>query len=172
MIREYDVSYAVKEFLLRRGWFLVAFNPPGSQGTLTIPNPKKDSNYRGQTGSESPDIIAYKKNILLVVESKPVFNLNDTKKLLNLLKDKDRLDLLIRISKKVCCTHRIAWGNHPTILVGKAHGEPNNLMDDIQTFIVKTKEGWDPNFIDPSRDPFSFMDIVLYPSDKKLQSII
>ena len=49
---EYDVAYAVKEWLLEHDWSILAFNPPGAQGTFSIPNPAKDSKNKGQTGTD------------------------------------------------------------------------------------------------------------------------
>ena len=74
-IREYAITYAVKNYLLSKNWDVIAYNPPGSQGTFTIPNPSKDGGFRGQTGSESPDIIAIKSGLVMVVECKTTFTI-------------------------------------------------------------------------------------------------
>ena len=58
---EYDVAYATKEWLIKNGWTIIAFDPPGAQGTFSIPNPsKKKEGEKGQTGTTAPDIIAVK----------------------------------------------------------------------------------------------------------------
>jgi len=90
-IKEYAITYAVKDYLLSLNWDVIAYNPPGSQGTFTIPNPSKDGSYRGQTGSESPDVIAVKKNVVLVVECKPSFDLDDAQKLKRLSDDPKKM---------------------------------------------------------------------------------
>ena len=41
--REYAITYGVKDLLLSRNWDVIAYNPPGSQGTFTIPNPAKEN---------------------------------------------------------------------------------------------------------------------------------
>jgi hypothetical protein len=107
-ITEYQVSYAVKEWLLEHKWDVIAYNPPGSQGTFTIPNPSKDSSYRGQTGSESPDIVAVNGNNILVVEAKPKVNVNDANKLKALSENNPKLEIFQELILKVCKANQIA----------------------------------------------------------------
>ena len=38
---EYDVAYATKEWLITHKWKIIAFDPPGAQGTFSIPDPVK-----------------------------------------------------------------------------------------------------------------------------------
>lgn len=104
MLSEYDISFAVKEYLLVHGYRLVAWNPPGAQGTFTIPNPAKDPLYRGQVGSESPDLIAYNGREFLLVEAKDNINKSykDIEKLDRLLADRQRRQLLFDI-----CEHQM-----------------------------------------------------------------
>jgi hypothetical protein len=106
-IREYAITYAVKNFLLSKNWDVIAYNPPGSQGTFTIPNPSKDGGYRGQTGSESPDIIAIKNGLVLIVECKTTFNLDDSKKLNNLSADSKKMEILEILIGRVCKANAI-----------------------------------------------------------------
>ena len=106
-ITEYQVSYAVKEWLLEHKWDVIAYNPPGSQGTFTIPNPSKDASYRGQTGSESPDIVAVNGDNVLVVEAKPKVNLNDANKLKSLSGNDPKLDIFRELIIKVCNANQI-----------------------------------------------------------------
>ena len=101
-IREYAITYAVKNYLLSKNWDVIAYNPPGSQGTFTIPNPSKDGGYRGQTGSESPDIIAIKKGLVMIVECKTTFNLDDSAKLNNLFTDNKKMEILEILITRVC----------------------------------------------------------------------
>lgn len=100
-LTEYDISFAVKEFLLKRGYTIVTWNPPGSQGTFTIPNPAKDPLYRGQVGSESPDIIAYQGTTMLLVEAKDSISKSfaDIEKISRLLADHQRRALLLNICR-------------------------------------------------------------------------
>lgn len=94
---EYDVSYAIKQWLLLHGWNIIAFNPPRSQGTFSLPNPSKNPAYKGQTDTTCPDIIAIKENYLLIVECKDT-NLakikSDVEKLRNFLINTERVDCL------------------------------------------------------------------------------
>lgn len=106
-IREYAITYAVKNYLLSKKWDVIAYNPPGSQGTFTIPNPKKDGGYKGQTGSESPDIVAIKNSIVMVVECKSSFNLDDSAKLNNLSTDKQKIEILELLINRVCKANSI-----------------------------------------------------------------
>jgi hypothetical protein len=101
-IREYAITYAVKNYLLSKNWDVIAYNPPGSQGTFTIPNPSKDGGYRGGTGSESPDIIAIKNGLVIVVECKTTFNVDDSLKLNNLFTDKRKMEILEILISRVC----------------------------------------------------------------------
>jgi hypothetical protein len=101
-IREYAITYAVKNYLLSKNWDVIAYNPPGSQGTFTIPNPGKDGGFRGQIGSESPDVIAIKNGLVMVVECKTNFNLDDSVKLKNLFSDKRKMEILEILINRVC----------------------------------------------------------------------
>ena len=99
MITEYDVSFAVKEFLLSHDYTIITWNPPGSQGTFTIPNPSKDPLYKGQVGSESPDIIAFNNEEIVLVEAKDAINksFSDITKMERMLEDLQRRALLFNI---------------------------------------------------------------------------
>lgn len=107
-ITEYQVSYAVKEWLLEKKWDVIAYNPPGSQGTFTIPNPNKDGTYRGQTGSESPDIVAVSGGNVLVVEAKPKANVSDSEKLKALSENEPKLEIFTELIRKVCKANQIS----------------------------------------------------------------
>lgn len=107
-IREYAVTYGVKSLLLNLNWDVIAYNPPGSQGTFTIPNPSKDGGYRGQTGSESPDVIAIKHGVVLIVECKSSFNAEDSKKLDRLSKNSQKMEILGTLIQRVCKANGIS----------------------------------------------------------------
>ena len=106
-VREYSITYAAKNLLLDKKWDVIAYNPPGSQGTFTIPNPSKDGGYRGQTGSESPDIIAVKKNLVLIVECKPGFDASDAEKLTRLSSNIEKMEILTTLIRRVCKANSI-----------------------------------------------------------------
>jgi len=163
MIQEYDVVYAVKEYLLMEGWNVIAFNPPGCQGTFTIPNPAKDAEYRGQTGSISPDILAVKNQILFIIECKPSYNKKDAEKLLDLIKNKPKIGLLLRIVENVCKANEIIFNKQNVeIKLGKAHGGTPNLRPDMDTFIVTTIGDWDPSHINPKINPYDSMKVIFH----------
>lgn len=107
-IREYAITYGVKNLLLNLKWDVIAYNPPGSQGTFTIPNPNKDGGYRGQTGSESPDVIAIKRDVVLIVECKSNFNTEDSKKLERLSKNSEKMEILGTLIQRVCNANGIS----------------------------------------------------------------
>lgn len=157
-LSEYDVCYATKEYLYKNGYLIVTWNPPGSQGTFTIPNPAKDPTYRGQTGSESPDLIAIKGNELLFVEAKDDCkkSLEDIEKLKNLLANPKRKDLLFKICQYQMSAlgHDIDFNNlNPRYAVAVPYEA--NWMDtytecrNITVYTVKSKiNNWDNKVID------------------------
>ncbi len=107
-LTEYDICYATKEYLKKIGYIIVTWNPPGSQGTFTIPNPTKDPTYKGQTGSESPDLIAINDKEILFVEAKDNINssYDDVVKLKKMLANPKRKELLFTI----CHNQMLALG--------------------------------------------------------------
>lgn len=170
-MREYDVTYIAKEFLSRKGWKIIAYNPPGSQGTFTITNPQKDHTYKGQTGSLSPDIVAFKiikdKNILYIVESKPTYNEDDVKKMINMFRDKERvkifLDLIIGYTKANGINFDKNMGTK--IRFAKAHGGDINPVPNIDTIHIHAiNEKWDPENINPKEDIYSNFSVVFIPA--------
>jgi len=170
---EYDVTFAVKEWLLAHGWDVIAFNPPGSQGTFTIPDPAKDPNYRGQTGSESPDIIAVKNsNNILIVESKPQYERSDVIKLLGLARNKARIDLMLELLEKVCSANSVSFKRPVRIFLAKAHGGKERPRKGMQTFIVSTDVNWDPDQIDPASDPYLSMSVEFFGETSSIQKLV
>lgn len=135
-LTEYQVTYATKEYLLSKGWDVIAYNPPGSQGTFTIPNPSKDSGFRGQTGSESPDIIAVHGEIILIVEAKPRVNLEDVNKLLSLKRNLEKLDILQVLVRKVCEANGIDLPNSVKLLWATATGDAETNNDWLGHFRI------------------------------------
>lgn len=101
-LTEYDISFAVKEYLYNKNYTIITWNPPGSQGTFTIPNPEKDPTYKGQKGSESPDLIAFNSKEMVFIEAKDSIkkSYDDIEKLKKLLSNNKRKELLFTICKK------------------------------------------------------------------------
>ena len=167
MTREYEVTYITKEYLTNLGWKIAAYNPPGSQGTFTIPNPEKKPNFRGQTGSVSPDIVAIKKveniQLILVVECKPYYNYSDVKKLKILFKNNPRKKLFIKILQKQCIANKISFDlkQKYKIILAKAHfGEEHNFRD-LVTFVIKQKnEDWNPEIFNAREDIIGYFDVI------------
>ena len=166
MAREYEITYITKEYLMKKGWTIIAYNPPGSQGTFTIPNPDKDPNYRGQTGSESPDIVAIKekenKYYILIVESKPYYNEQDVKKMKKLFSSEKRKELFLKIIYKQCLANEIKFDleKESRIIFAKAHGGEENLEDDMITFLIECKnEKWNPENFNAREDIFEYFDV-------------
>ena len=191
---EYDVSFAVKEWLLDHEWSIIAFNPPGAQGTFSIPNPSKDPKYKGQTGTESPDIIAVKEHHALIVECKPYLKqqiLGDVDKILKLVMNKERMEILHDLIVGMCKANEIELNTdfHTIIAVGyggeliltEIKDRTQNIkkilnsMDDsqIQTFhieITDKNRGFD--VMVGSEDPISTINATLYPTDCDIKEIL
>jgi hypothetical protein len=161
-IREYVVTYITKEYLQRNGWTIIAYNPPGSQGTFTIPDPSKDGNYKGQTGSLSPDIIALKKTqkkyIFLIVEAKPDYNKDDISKMKNMFKDERRKKVFFQIITGYTKANDIPFDDslESEIHFIKAHGGTIGPEDTIGTILIsQIDSNFDPKIIDPKQDIYS-----------------
>ena len=106
-LTEGHIHIAVRRFLKRNGWQLIAGEYPGGSDdelyALCIVDPEVacDSSpdpRRHSKGEIIPDIIAYKDGVLLIVEAKPKYNIYDKEKLLSLLTIRYH-DLIIAIAK-------------------------------------------------------------------------
>jgi hypothetical protein len=166
MNREYEVTYIAKEHLSRNEWKIVAFNPPGAQGTFTIPNPQKDPTYRGQTGSESPDIVALKlikdAYFILIVEAKPKYNASDVEKMKNMFKSSERREVFLDIVHKQCLANNIDFNNSKkvNIVFAKAHYGSENLRGDLITFRIALKNvSWNPENFRADEEIYSYFKI-------------
>ena len=156
-VKEYAITYGVKGLLLSKKWDVIAYNPPGSQGTFTIPNPSKDGGYRGQTGSESPDVIAIKEDIVLIVECKSNFNLEDSQKLQRLSKNSEKMEILGTLIRRVCDANGIALPRTLRYVFalayqGKKHNLPNlgfisvDVRDDFDITNLSAKSSYENMF--------------------------
>ncbi len=142
-VKEYAITYGVKNFLLSKNWDVIAYNPPGSQGTFTIPNPSKDGGYRGQTGSESPDVLAIKSNVVLVVECKPSFNLDDAEKMQRLSKDSKKMEILDILIRRVCAANEIQLGEDLLYIYALAFQGQRNQEKELGFINVVVSESFD-----------------------------
>lgn len=155
-LTEYEVSFIAKEFLLTQGFKIITFNPPGAQGSFTIPNPQKDNSYTGQTGSITPDIIAIKnirgKSFIPIIESKPKFNQDDINKMINLIKDRERMEILNNLLDSVCKVNKFKIFEERKFSIIKAHGGLENTMPHIKTIYVKKLNNFDIDYFDANTD--------------------
>ena len=101
-VREDVIHFSIRQFLRRAGWQLVAGQyPNGSDDELpplNIVDPvlacdSSPDHRRHSKNKLVPDLVAYKQNIMLIIEAKPSYSLEDEKKLESLLADR-RNDLL------------------------------------------------------------------------------
>lgn len=75
------IAHAGRDFLLRQGYIIKSFSPPGSHGGISLRN-----GYRGK-GAITPDIIAQKGDVVFLVEAKSTFDPGDVEKLNNITED-------------------------------------------------------------------------------------
>tara|TARA_B100002019_G_C21191525_1_gene559092 strand:- start:565 stop:1071 length:507 start_codon:yes stop_codon:yes gene_type:complete len=155
-LTEYEVSFIAKEFLLYKGFNIITFNPPGAQGSFTIPNPQKDSSYTGQTGSITPDIIAIKnegdESLIKIIESKPKFNQDDIDKMINLINDRERMEILNNLLNSVCKVNKFQIFKKRKFSIIKAHGGLENRMRNVRTIYIKKLNNFDVNDFDANTD--------------------
>jgi len=96
-ITESFVHVAMREYLKREKWLLIAGEyPNGSDDELNVlsisdPDLARDNSpdpRRHSTGEIIPDLIAYKNNVVIIVEAKPNYSYDDKEKLINLIVNK------------------------------------------------------------------------------------
>lgn len=167
-VTEYCVSFAVKEWLIENKWDILAFNPPGSQGTFTIPNPSKMVGYRGQSGSNSPDIVAiYHGEKLLMIESKPAYVASDVSKLVNFKSNLSRMSILMRLIEGVANANDIEFHNDAiqggSMMIAIAIGSTTPRLIHIPIFeVFKIDNMWDHEYINAKTDPYEFFRVKYY----------
>ncbi len=191
---EYDVVFGIKEWLLEHDWAIVGFNPPGAQGTFSIPNPSKDPRYKGQAGTESPDLIAVKRNHVLIVECKDIGKsriMKDVEKIYKLVLNKKRMDLLDRLVRNMCLANNINIADdfHKIIAIGYGGKliltEVTERSDDVKTRLGANDKRQIQTFYieitDPHRnirsmradaDPTESINLMLYPTDCDIKEIL
>ena len=175
---EYDVAYATKEWLIKNGWTIIAFDPPGAQGTFSIPDPsKKKEDEKGQTGTTAPDIIAVKDDQILIVECKGSGEakiLSDAEKLKNFLHDDARIEVFKQIMEAACKANGVTLKfDKSNIILGKAHGGDDLLEDtEIETFHVKIEGTWDATNIDAKADLSETIKVTYHPTSDERKKIL
>lgn len=105
-INESFVHVAMREYLKKKGWLLIAGEyPNGSDDELNVlsisdPSVARDNSpdpRRHSIGEIIPDLVAYKSGCILIIEAKPLYSYEDKEKLNDLLCNaKDRLVLSLR----------------------------------------------------------------------------
>jgi hypothetical protein len=73
-MEECEVTLALQDFLLSRGWQILSIHFPGAQGGFSI-------SINGKSRGWVPDLIAMKNKALIVVECKPKYSSADVNKL-------------------------------------------------------------------------------------------
>lgn len=191
---EYDVAFAVKEWLLGHGWSVVAFNPPGHWGTFSIPFPSRDPRGRGRAATRAPDIIAVKGDCLLLAECRGHGRsrvLSDVERLSGLISNKDRMRLLYRMLQKVCAANDVQFPAGPRPLAAVCYGgspmaaearkkyaESPGLpqgaaSDGLQNFFVEvTDPARNTASMDASVDPLDGIKTTLYSAGPGIEGIL
>lgn len=95
-INESFVHVAMREFLKSEGWLLIAGEyPNGSDDELNVlsisdPMVARDNSpdpRRHSSGEIIPDLVAYKNDVIIIIEAKTCYSYDDKEKLINLLKN-------------------------------------------------------------------------------------
>lgn len=116
-MNESYVHVAMRQFLKREGWTLVAGEYPGGSDdelyVLSIMDPgvARDNSpdpRRHSEGEIIPDLFAYKDGKMLVIEAKPKYSVADREKLKMLFLTKK--DFMIAAIRKFCGEHSILKG--------------------------------------------------------------
>lgn len=132
---EGKIYYYLKQFLLDKGWKLLAGEPPdGSNNVCRIEIRDKDKVGIGSKGSYKIDLIFLHKKTLFLIELKPQYNQGDINKLNEITTR--RLDDLFNALKERCS---LSKENIKQIVKCVGIGSLNNhfLPIDFLGFVVK-----------------------------------
>ena len=108
------VHIAMRKYLKKEGWTLVAGEYPGGSDdelfVLSIMDPTvaKDNSpdpRRHSEGEIIPDLFAYKNGLMLVIEAKPKYDVGDREKLKDLFINK--IGLMQKALRKFCGDHHL-----------------------------------------------------------------
>lgn len=95
MLSETSVYLKVKRHLKNNGWSLLAGQPPSGTDHLPVIEIKDEvESGNGSKGSFKPDLVAWKNDVLVFIELKPIFNAPDQVKVENVLKSTARISAL------------------------------------------------------------------------------
>ena len=94
-LSETTVYLKVKKHLKTSGWSVLAGQPPSGTDHLPVIEIKDDlKSGNGSKGSFKPDLVAWKDDILVFIELKPIFNPIDQAKVENVLNSPSRIHAL------------------------------------------------------------------------------
>lgn len=94
-MEEDEIYIATKIFLAKKGWSMLAGQPPNGCNHLPVVEIKLPGRQGiGSRGAYKPDLIAAKQNVFLLIECKPAYNQGDADKLNTILESTDRIDAL------------------------------------------------------------------------------
>lgn len=114
-LREDVIHYSVREFLRMSGWKLIAGQyPDGTDDELSplnvvdpaLARDESPDHRRHSKNKLVPDLVACQKNVMVVVEMKPLYSPGDEVKLLALLGE--RLEDFIGALRRLIAVRRIA----------------------------------------------------------------
>jgi hypothetical protein len=136
-MNEGEVYFYLKQFLLDKGWGILAGEPPdGSDDLPRVEIRNRNKVGIGSKGSYKIDLIGFKDNVLLLIELKPKFNQGDIDKL-NIIKS-ERLEDLFSALNERC---GLKEGDFKEIIkcigVGDLCGRES--IDDFLYFLVRNK---------------------------------
>ena len=191
---EYDVAFAIKEWLIDRDWTVMAFNPPGSRRAYCIPNPPGDPRYRGRGGTLAPDMIAVKKDRLLIAECSGCGKsriLSDVEKVSRLVSNKERMQLLYAVMRKACIANdvqpprdfrplaAVGYGGRPLVAeTRKKYAESLRLLKstasgELQNFFIEVADPCrNTGSMDASADPLAGVVTTVYSTGRDLGDVL
>lgn len=142
-LTETAVYLKVKKHLKTTGWSLLAGQPPSGTDHLPVIEIKDDfTSGNGSKGSFKPDLVAWKNDVLVFIELKPMFNAPDQVKVENVLNSPLRIealweDLVQRRTK--IATGELLQAKKPQTRVvgGLGYGGVQGEHPHLWTFLVK-----------------------------------
>jgi len=96
-MKEDEIYIYTKEWLIYNEYEIIAGQPPNGSDNIPVIE-IKDNKYssKGSKGSYKPDLIGMNGNNILVIECKPKYDQDDEKKLLSIMFDNSRIELLFK----------------------------------------------------------------------------
>jgi hypothetical protein len=163
LLREDEVYIGTKSLLRKNGWILLAGQPPDGCNHLPVIEVKSpDRAGIGSKGAFKPDLFAYRKGIFLLVECKPAFDPGDAEKLMGIIGDSSRIEMLYAevMQRNLLERHGIVAINlsafHKRLRGALAHSGPADPDRNLVVLNIQTLGG-DGRIIPPyGVDPYLF----------------